>query len=38
MFGIANRNNEVFGIDGYNIVKKYVDPEEQVRQRKYLEQ
>jgi hypothetical protein len=38
MFAIANRNNEVFGIDGYNIVKKYVDPEEQVRQRKYLEQ
>jgi len=31
MYEIANRNNQVFGIEGYNVVKKYEDPDENIR-------
>lgn len=31
MYQIATRSDRVFGIDGYNVIKKYEDPNEQCK-------
>lgn len=38
MFKIATRQTSAFGIEGYEIAKKYADPLKQMEDRKFLTQ
>jgi hypothetical protein len=35
MYSITTRGQQVFGVLGYNAVKKYEDPDKQILDRKY---
>ena len=38
MFALSNRFNSAWGIEGYEVPKKYCDPIQQIKEREYLKQ